>query len=99
MKKTKPKPKTKLTPKPNYLPFEIDERIISNQIQTIFKLMKELFLEVKERSRELESEKNQTQNPNQYQANTQIKAPTFKIDKKTIPKQIKPILLKSKDHS
>src|SRR4051812_20602074 len=54
--KPKPKPKTntKPKPKPKHLPFEIDERTISNQIQTIFKLMKGSFLEVRAGSRELE---------------------------------------------
>src|SRR5215213_8244691 len=68
MKKTKPKPKPKPkpTPKPNHLPFKIDERIISNQTHIIFKLMKGLFLEVIERSRELENEKKPNPNPNQH---------------------------------
>src|SRR4051794_19318861 len=58
---TKPKTNTKPKSKPKHLPFEIDEKTISKQIQTIFKLMKILFLEVRAGSRELENEKT---NPN-----------------------------------
>src|SRR3954454_12969749 len=59
MKKTKPKTKTNTKPKskPKHLPFEIDEKTLPKQIQTIFKLMKRSFLKVRAGSRELENEK------------------------------------------
>src|SRR4051794_620400 len=54
--KNKPKPETntKPTPKPKHLPFELMKRLLQNKL---LKLIKETFLEVRERSRVLEMKK------------------------------------------
>src|SRR3954452_15224409 len=63
----------------------------SKQIQTIFKLMKRSFLEVRAGSRELEMKKNQTQTQTNTTPTPKPKHPPFEIDEKTLPKQIQTI--------
>src|SRR3954471_13244149 len=94
MKKSKPnqKPTPSPNPKPKYLPFEIDEKTLSKQIQTIFKLMKRTFLDVRAGSRELENEKTKTNT----KPTPKPKHLPFEIDEKPFQNKSKPYLIDEK---
>src|SRR3954463_5818126 len=98
MKKTKPKPKTNTKSnsntklKPKHLPFEIDEKTLLKQIQTIFKLMKRSFLEVRAGSSELENEKNQTQTQIHTKPTPKPKHLPFELIKRPFQNKSQPIL-------